>query len=61
MEQREGRLGGIERLHGQMQHDAGILADGVQHHRVAELGRDLTHDVDALGFQAFEMRHAGGV
>ena len=38
-----------------------ILADRVQHHRVAELGRDLTDDVDALGFQAFEMRHARSV
>src|SRR6185437_11636447 len=55
--QREGRLGGIEGLHRQMQHHAGILADGIEHHRIGELGRHLAHDVNALGLQAPEMRY----
>ena len=57
MQQRKRRLGGIERLHRQMQHHRRILADGIEHHRVGELGRHLAHDVDALGFQAPQMRY----
>ena len=46
---------GIEGLLRQAQHDGGILADGVEHHRVLELGRDLADDVDALGLEQLEM------
>ena len=55
MEQREGRRTGIECLARQMQHHRAVLADTVEHHRFVGLGDDLAHDVDALGFEAFEM------
>jgi hypothetical protein len=55
MHEREGRLGRVERLHGQVHHDGAVLADRIEHHRVLALGDDLPHDVDALGFQALEM------
>ena len=45
----------LEGLMRQVQHHGRILADGVQHHRVFELGRDLSNDVDALGFQLLEV------
>jgi hypothetical protein len=44
-------LAGIEGLEREMQHHRGVFSDGIEHHRVAELGRDLAHDVDALGFE----------
>ena len=55
--QGEWRLGGIKGLHRQVQHHGGILAHRIEHHRVGELGRHLAHDVDALGFQAPQMRY----
>src|SRR5262245_46110961 len=57
MEQRERRLARIEGFQRQMQHHRGILADRVEHHRVAELGRDLAHDMDAL---RLELAKIGG-
>jgi hypothetical protein len=51
VQKREWRLGGIERLQRQMQHDRRILADRIEHHRMAERSRHLPHDVDALGFE----------
>ena len=63
MHQREGRLRGIEGLHGEMQHDGRILADRIEHHRLLAFGRDFADDVDALRFQPLEMgqsRRAGG-
>ena len=55
VEQREGDLARIEGLAGQVQHDGGVLADGVHHHRVLELGGHLADDVDALGFQLLQV------
>ena len=49
--QRKRRARGIERLHRQMQHDGGILADRIQHHRIAEFGRNLAHDVERFSLQ----------
>ena len=34
-----------------------IRSDRIEHHRIGELGRHLAHDVDALGFQAPQMRY----
>ena len=55
MHQRERRLGRIEGLHRQMQHDGAVFADGIEHHRVLTLGDHLTHDVDTFGLELFEM------
>ena len=57
VQQREGRLGRIKRLQRQMQHDRRILADRIEHDRVFELGRDLAHDEDRLGFEPSQMGH----
>ena len=51
MQQRKRRLARIERLQREMQHHREVLADRIEHHRIAELGRDLAHDVDALGLE----------
>ena len=50
---------GVEGLLRQPQHDGGILADGVEHHRLLELGRDLAEDVDALRLQRLQMAQLG--
>ena len=55
MQQREGEFRRIERLERDMQHDAGVLADRIQHHRLLELGNDVAHDLDGLGFKAPQM------
>ena len=47
-----GREEGLPR---QVQHDRGILADRIEHHRVATLGGDFADDVDALGFKPLEV------
>ena len=62
--QRKRRLGRIERLLGKPHHDRRVLADRVEHDRVFELGGHLADDVDALGFELFEVgqvvrRHSG--
>jgi hypothetical protein len=36
----------------QMQHRAGILSDGIQHHRIARLGNGFAQDLDRLGLEA---------
>jgi hypothetical protein len=46
----KGGLAGIEGLHRQMQHDRRILADRIEHHRLAEGRRDLAEDMDRFGF-----------
>ena len=46
---------GIEGLLRQPQHDGGVFADGVEHHRVLELGGDLAEDVDALGLEKLDV------
>ena len=40
----------------EMKHDARILADRVEHHRILELGDDLAHDLDRLGLEAPQVR-----
>ncbi len=55
MEQRERRLARIEGLEREMQHHRGVLADRVEHHRIAEFGGNLAHDVDALGLELAEI------
>ena len=55
MHQREGELCRIERLQRKVQHDAGILADRIEHHRLFELGNDVAHDLDGLGLQPPQM------
>ena len=47
---------GSERLLGQPEHDRAVLADGVEHHRVLELGDGFAQDVDALGLERTKMR-----
>jgi hypothetical protein len=36
-----------------------ILADRIEHHRSFELGDDLPHDVDALGFEGAQVVRRG--
>ena len=55
MQHRERQLAGEERLARQVQHHGGILADGVQHHRVVELGGHFTNDVDTFRLQLFQV------
>ena len=60
VQQRERRLGRIERLARQMQQDGGVLADRIEQHRAAELRGGLAEDVDALGLQQVEMAQRRG-
>ena len=60
VQQRDRWAPGRKRLDQQVQQHRAVLADGVQHHRVAELGRDLAQDVDALGLKAVEMAQIRG-
>ena len=55
VQQRERQPAGVERLLRQPQHDGGVLADRIEHHRPLELGGDLADDVDALGFEDFQV------
>ena len=55
VQQRERRLGRIERLARQMQQHRGVLADRIEQHRRAELRRRLAEDVDALRLQQVEV------
>jgi hypothetical protein len=55
VKERERQLGGVERLQREMEHHAGVLADRIEHHRVGELGDDLSDDRDRLGFEPPEM------
>ena len=59
MQQREGDGAGEESLLRQAKHDGGVFADGVEHHRLLELGGDLAEDVDALGLEELQMAEAG--
>ena len=59
VEEREGDVAGIEGLLRQAQHHRGVLADGVEHHRVPELGRDFAQDVDALGLEQLQVAEVG--
>src|SRR5207244_170466 len=53
---REGQPPRPERLHGQAQHHARVLAAGEEEHRSFELGRDLADDVDRLGLERLQVR-----
>ncbi|MNR10170.1 hypothetical protein D3C85_1264060 [compost metagenome] len=53
---RKRQLAREERLACQVQHHGGVFTDGVQHHRVIELGGHLADDVDAFRLQLFQMR-----
>ncbi len=55
VQQREGRLRRIEGLEREVQHHPGVLADRVEHHRVAELGRDLADDADGFRLEALQV------
>ena len=48
VQQRERRLRRIERLHGEMHHDRGVLADRIEHDRMVELRHHLAHDLNAF-------------
>src|SRR5471030_2823057 len=56
MHHRKRQLAREERLARKVQHHGGVFTDGVQHHRVIELGGDLADDVDAFRLQLFQMR-----
>ncbi|CCJ76496.1 hypothetical protein BN135_1560 [Cronobacter muytjensii 530] len=51
MQQRERQRAGIKRLARQVQHHAGVFADGVHHHRVSEFRSHFTNDMDAFRLQ----------
>ena len=55
VQQRERKWRGIEGLDGKVQHDAGVLADRVEHHRILEFGDDLAHDFDRLRLEPLEV------
>ncbi len=55
VEHRKRDPGRREGLLGQPEHHDRVLAAGEQQGRVLELGRDLTHDVDRLGFEFTQM------
>ena len=55
VQQRDRRARRVEGLDQQVQQHRAVLADRIQHHRVAELGRDLAQDVDAFGLEAVEV------
>ena len=57
MEEREWRLLRVKGLHGQMQHNRGVLADRIKHDRFLALRRYLTHDIDRFRLQAVKMIH----
>ena len=61
MEELEGELPGVKRLQREVEHHRRVLANGVQHHGVVELGGDLTDDVDALGFEGLQVSERVGV
>lgn len=39
-----------------MNHDRGVFSDRVKHHRILKFGGNFPNDMDALGFELFEMR-----
>ena len=42
-----------------MQHHGGILANGIQHHRVIKLGGHFADDMNGFGFKLLQMRQPG--
>lgn len=55
MEEGERGLSGVEGLHREVQHDRGVLADGVEHDGSVEFGGDFPDDVDALSLKLLEV------
>ena len=51
----KGSLPRIERLLGDVQHRAGILADRIEQHRALEFRHHLAHDEDRFGFKPAQM------
>src|SRR6202051_5199839 len=43
-----------------MQEYGGVLADGIEQHRLLALGHSLADDVDAFGLELFEVRELPG-
>jgi hypothetical protein len=60
MQEWKGRAGRMERLHRQVQHDGGVLADGIEHHRLGEGGGHLAENMDRFGFEPLQVGQAGG-
>ena len=61
VEQREGRLRGVKRLHRKVKEHRRVLADRVEKDGLLEAGGDLTEDVDRLGFEFAEMAQSRAV
>ena len=55
--ERKRRRTGIKGLSRQMQHDRGILANGIEHNRVLSMRNHFPDDVDTLGFQSVQVSH----
>ena len=51
VQQRERQRARIKRFARQVQHYAGIFADGIHHHRICKFGGHLTDDMDAFRLQ----------
>ncbi len=56
MKQRKRRLCRIKCFQRQLDHDRRVFANRVEHDRVVKLGRHFPDNVDALGFQLFQVR-----
>ena len=61
VQQRKRRFAGMERLHRQVQQHRRVLADRIQHDRLAEFGRDLAHDRDAFSLELLQMAGGAGL
>jgi hypothetical protein len=59
VQQRDRRTRRIKGLEQQVQEHRAVLADRIQHHRIAEPGRDLAQDVDAFRLEAIEVGQRG--
>ena len=55
VQQRERQPRRIERLERQVEQNRGVLADGIEHHRILGLGDRLAHDVDAFGLELLQV------
>ena len=56
----KGNRAGIERLLRQPQHHGRVFADGIQHHRLRELGSHFADDVDAFRFEGAQVSQGAG-
>lgn len=56
VQQRKRQLLRMERLAREMQQNGRVLADRIHQHGLAELGRSLAENMDALRFEEIEMR-----